>query len=119
MMGSTLDGRGLEQGSLLGSDQFQLVSNKEHIVANSSGCGVNVGPIHVASAAAADDTVLLSHSQHGIQALIDLSLKFCSKNFMKLVTDKTHLIIMRSKDSKKMVTPGQVSVNNMTIYESL
>ena len=66
IMGACRDMRGLEQGALLSPDEYQLVSNTELDDANHSGLGINVGPVHVAAEAAADDTVLFSNSESGL-----------------------------------------------------
>ena len=49
IMSPIFDTRGLEQGGILSSSEFQLVGNKELSTANDSALGITIGKIHIAS----------------------------------------------------------------------
>ena len=117
LMSGIHDERGVEQGGLLSSDEYQLVSNEEQETANRSGLGVSIGPIHVACGVAADDTVLFSNSIHELQSLLNLSMSFCKDKCMKLVQDKTHLIIIRPKTLSSL-TPESILFDGNPVAES-
>ena len=61
IMAGIQDRRGLEQGGLLSSSEYQLVSNAELNIGNESGLGVQIVTVTVEAVGAADDTVLLSN----------------------------------------------------------
>ena len=117
-MGPIKDSRGLEQGGLLSSSEFQLVGNRELSAANDSGLGIYFGPIHVASDGAADDTVLFSHSKHGLQSLLNLSLKFCQDLGMQMVQSKTHLIELLPRGSEVPQDSKSILLNDSPIPPS-
>ena len=84
-MGPIFDIAGVEQGGCLSMDHFQLVNNEELTVTTSSGLGLQIGPVHVASIGIADDVALLSPSIFGLQSLLNLSSQFCSKMSQKMI----------------------------------
>ena len=89
---------GVEQGGVPSSEEFQLIENEELKITGSSGLGLVLGQENVSSIGAADDVVLLAPTLRELQSLINLSLKISDKYFMKLVKDKTKLLIFRPKN---------------------
>ena len=88
LMGPIHDERGVEQGGISSGDQFQLVNADELITTNSSGLGLDMGGISLASIGVADDVALLSPSPHSLQALLNLSQSLTSSKSMINVPEK-------------------------------
>ena len=87
LMGPIHDQRGVEQGGVNSGDQFQLANNKEIIVTNSAGLGLNMGETSVGSIGVADDVALLSPDPHALQSLLNLSQSLTTSRCMvKLVS---------------------------------
>ena len=84
---------GCEQGGILGSEEFQLVQNFELHVSGASGLGLDIGGINVSNISAADDVSYISTSIHGLQSLLNLSVKCTDLHFMTLVPEKTKLLV--------------------------
>ena len=113
LMGPIFDGRGTEQGGILSSEEYQLANNIELDVANNCGLGVTIGPVHIGSVGAADDTVLVSDSLVKLQSLLNLSLNFCDETFMKLVQDKSHLVVLSPKNAE--IDSSGLSMDNFHV----
>ena len=97
LMGPIHDERGVEQGGISSGDQFQLVNGEELVTTNSSGLGLNMGGISLASLGVADDVALLSPSPHGLQALLNLSQSLTASKSMINVPEKTKLLVYSPK----------------------
>ena len=97
LMGPILDQRGVEQGGVNSGDQFQLVNNKELLVTNSAGLGLNMGEISVGSIGVADDVALVSPQLHALQSLLNLSQSLTSSKCMVNVPEKTKLLLFQPK----------------------
>ena len=69
-MGGIKDGIGVNQGGSLDSKEYQLASNQELNVANTSGLGIAISNVKVASFMTANDTMLVSDSIHNLQSLL-------------------------------------------------
>lgn len=82
IMGPIQDRRGVEQGGVTSSDQFQLVNNEELIATNSAGLGLNMGAVSVSSIGVADDVALVSPSIHALQSLLNISQSLTSSRQM-------------------------------------
>ena len=97
LMGPIHDQRGVEQGGVNSSDQFQLVNAEELVTTNTSGLGLNMGGISLASIGVADDVALLSPSPHALQSLLNISQKLTSSRCMVNVPEKTKLLAYAPK----------------------
>ena len=97
LMGPIKDQRGVEQGGISSSDQFQLVNNAELVITNSSGLGLNMGSISLASIGQADDVGLLSPNPFALQSLLHLSENFSTSTSMEMVPEKTKLLVYTPK----------------------
>ena len=92
MMGPIRDSRGLEQGGISSSDMYKLYNNEQAIVAQSSGLGVPVYDTVVSCISLADDAVLLANGLVDLGNLLSLTLQYCKKYDVTLVTEKLQLV---------------------------
>ena len=97
LMGPIHDQRGVEQGGVNSGDQFQLANNKELVITNNSGLGLNMGETSVSSIGVADDVVLLSPDSHALQSLLNVSQSLTSSRCMVNVPEKTKLLLYQPK----------------------
>ena len=97
LMGPIHDKRGVEQGGVYSGDQFQLVNNKELVVTNTAGLGLNMGETSVGSIGVADDVSLVSPDPHALQSLLNLSQSITSNRCMVNVHEKTKLLLYHPK----------------------
>ena len=97
LMGPIHDERGVEQGGVISGDQFQLVNNRELIVTNTAGLGLDMGGVSVGSIVVADDVALVSPSPHALQCLLNLSQSLTSSRNMINVQEKTKLLVYQVK----------------------
>ena len=72
-----LASNGLAQGCPASPDLLNILFEAFHRWAASTGCGLTVGGVHIASLSFADDLVLAGHGQAGITVLIDAYLRWC------------------------------------------
>ena len=99
-MGPIRDTQGIEQGGVKSSEEFQLVENDELSTVQSSNLGLNIGPVCISSIGAADDAAFLSNSIHGLQSLLNLSTNISKQHLMKIVDDKTKLLVFKIRNDK-------------------
>ena len=99
-MGPIADECGVEQGGINSSDFYKVYNNEQLDLAQKSGFGVPLGPVIVSSIGQADDVALLSNSLHSLQALIDLSMYYCSKYHVTLSTEKTKLQVYSNRTTE-------------------
>ena len=97
LMGPIHDERGVEQGGVNSSDEFQLVNTEELVTTNSSSLGLDMGGVSLASIGVADDVALLSPSPHALQSLLNISQSLTSSKCMVNVPEKTKLLAYASK----------------------
>ena len=96
LIGPIHDARGVKQGGILSSCQFQLTTNREIKLANWSGLGVQVGQVHVASAALADDCNPMDTCGAFMQALIKITaLAAAAANYLS-VPSKTKILVLNT-----------------------
>ena len=91
-MGPICDERGVEQGGVISSDQFQLVNREELVATNSAGLGLNMGGISLSSIGVADDVALVSPNPHALQSLLNISQVLTSSRCMINVPEKKKLL---------------------------
>ena len=97
LVGPINDEKGVEQGGISSGDQFQLVNGEELITTNTSGLGLDMGGISLASLGVADDVALFSPSPYGLQALLNLSQELTASKSMINVPEKTKLLAYSPK----------------------
>ena len=97
LMGPIHDRRGVEQGGVNSGDQFKLANNKELIITNCAGLGLDMGETSVGSIGVADDVALLSPNPHALQALLNLSQSLTKAKCMVNVQEKTKLLLFQPK----------------------
>ena len=97
LMGPIQDQRGVEQGGVNSGDQFQVVNTEELVTTQSSGLGLNMGGVSVASIGFADDVALLSPSPHALQSLLNISQSLTTSRCMLNVKEKTKVLAFAPK----------------------
>ena len=91
LMGPIEDGQGLEQGGINSSDLYKIYGREQLTMTQSSGLGIYLGGLHVASIGQADDTVLVSNDINKLYYLLELSNTACRKNMIDIGAEKTRL----------------------------
>ena len=87
----------MEQGGVNSGDQFQVVNTEELVTTQSSGLGLNMGGVSVASIGFADDVALLSPSPHALQSLLNISQSLTTSRCMLNVKEKTKVLAFAPK----------------------
>ena len=122
IMGPIHDKRGLEQGAVNSDRVYKLVNNSQLLEAQSSGLGVDIGDVHVASDGQADDVALLTTSPLHMVCLLHLTRLYCLRQHVELVPEKTKLLVWspptqnQSTEVLKLSCP--IKIDNMEIEYS-
>ena len=104
---------GVRQGDVLSTTLFNIYINDLVDVLKDLNLGVQVGTEKVALLLYADDIVLLSDSEEGLQNMLDKLYEWCSKWKMSLNIDKTKTVDFRNK--KQQCTNHQFTFGNQDI----
>ena len=91
-MGPVKDKLGVEQGGCNSDRLYKLANNKELIVTQQSGLGLQLGDVHVASVGQADDVALLSDDLHKLQCILQLAMDYAREYHIEMVPEKTKLL---------------------------
>ena len=91
-MGPVKDRLGVEQGGCNSDRLYKLANNKELIVTQQSGLGLQLGDVHVASVGQADDVALLSDDIHKLQCILQLAMDYANEYHIEMVPEKTKLL---------------------------
>ena len=109
LMGPIHDERGVEQGGVNSGAQFQVVNTEELVTTQSSGLGLNMGGVSVASIGFADDIALLSPNPHALQSLLNISQSLTTSRCMVNVKEKTKLLAFAPKGDVSVAYWQEVS----------
>ena len=115
LMGPILDTRGLEQGGVSSSDQYKLYNNEQAAAAQLSNLGVPIRDDTISCVSLADDAVLLSNSIFNLKHLLFLTTQYCHKYKVKLVPEKTKLMVF-SKDNDVNLVQYPKLVSSISLY---
>ena len=98
---------------------YQLINNDAIKIAQSSGLGVTLGSLHVASIGAADDIALVSSSLDRLQCLVRLSEASARRSHTTFVASKTKLLVFhprnQASDVSYVTTTTPLVMDNTTI----
>ena len=97
LMGPIHDKRGLEQGAVNSDRLYKLVNNSQLQEAQDSGMGIDLLGVSVASIGQADDCALISDSPFKLLCLLHLTMKYCERQHVELVPEKTKLLVWTPK----------------------
>ena len=75
-MGPIRDKLGVEQGGCNSDRLYKLANNKELILTQQSGLGLNLGNVHCSSVGQADDVALVSDSIHKLNCILILAMEY-------------------------------------------
>ena len=115
LMGPILDTRGLEQGGVSSSDQYKLYNNEQAAAAQLSNLGVPIRDDTISYVSLADDAVLLSNNIFNLKHLLFLTTQYCHKYKVKLVPEKTKLMVF-SKDNDVTLVQYPKLVSSISLY---
>ena len=93
LMGPISDELGVEQGGVNSDRMYKLANNAELQVTQKSQLGVQLGPVHVASIAQADDVALASNCPYRLQGLLTLAMEYATSHHIQMVASKTKLLM--------------------------
>ena len=89
--------KGNRQGHVRASGHFKVYINPCLLSLNSTTLGFQLGPICTTAVCVADDSYLLSSSQSGLQASLDLISHYANNYQIKFNADKTKIVVTGSK----------------------
>ena len=89
--------KGNRQGHVRASGHFKVYINPCLLSLNSTVLGFQLGPICTTAVCVADDSYLLSNSQSGLQASLDIISNYANNYQLKFNADKTKIVISGSK----------------------
>ena len=116
LMGPINDSQGLEQGGINSSDLYKIYGHEQLTMTQSSGLGIHMGGLHIASIGQADDTALVTNDIHNLFYLLELSNIACRKNMIDIGADKTRLQVYAKKGfmvEKDVETPIFINEQNI------
>ena len=89
--------KGNRQGHVRASGHFKVYINPCLLSLNSTTLGFQLGPICTTAVCVADDSYLLSSSQSGLQASLDLISHYADNYQIRFNADKTKIVVTGSK----------------------
>ena len=92
LMGPVVDKLGVEQGGCNSDRLYKLANNKELIITQQSGLGLQLGGVHVSSIGQADDVALLSDDIQRLQCILQLAMDYALEYHVEMVPEKTKLL---------------------------
>ena len=87
----------MEQGAVNSDRLYKLCNNSQLLEALSSGLGASIGDIVIAAIGQADDVVLLTTCPTKLACLLHLTMLYCKRQHVKLVPEKTKLLVWSPK----------------------
>lgn len=123
VLGPINDIRGVEQGGISSSQQFQLITNHELTTLNCTGLGIPFGPDSIAAIGLADNQVLITTSTNRAHTLVDMAVDLGNQNNLTNIPSKTKLIITNPKASRRPVhapipSSSSITVDGVTMLSS-
>ena len=97
IMGPIHDLRGMEQGAVNSDRLYKLCNKSQLLEALSSGLGASIGDIVIAAIGQEDDDVLLTTCPTKLACLLHLTMLYCKRQHVKLVPEKTKLLVWSPK----------------------
>ena len=88
---------GVKQGHINSGDDYKIYITSALDTLDTSSLGVWVGPINVSVTGVADDSYLMSSSQSGLQALIEIAENYGRRYNVKYGAAKTKITVVGSK----------------------
>ena len=89
--------RGNRQGHVRASGHFKIYINPCLLTLNSPALGFQLGPLCITAVCVADDSYLLSNSQSGLQASLNVISNYANNYQLKFNASKTKIVVTGSK----------------------